>query len=438
MILELLLLFVLFVLNGLLAMSEAAMISARPARLQALVDEGNAGAEAALRLSEEPTRFLSTTQIGITLVGILSGAIGGSTLSERIQPLFASIPLLAPIAETLSLGLVVVGITYMSLVIGELVPKQLALNQAERIAALIARPMQFMARIAAPVVSLLSLSTRLVLILLGSPPSSGTPVTEGEVKSMLEEGARAGAFEVAEQHMAENVFRMAEWEVRALMTPYPDMDWLDLDAPHEEIISSMVETHHDTYPVYRGDMRNPVGVVSIRDLWAQVARNQPLDLDSLMRTPAFVPETSTALQALELFQQNKRHMMLVIDEYGSVVGLVTALDILEAIVGNLPMTESPQALARSDGSWLADGLLPVDELETLLDNSLFPDEERRDYQTLSGFVMLRIDRIPKAGDTFAWGGYRFEVMDMDGHRVDKVLVAKEDDHEQQHTEGNDA
>jgi putative hemolysin len=421
---EFLLLLVLLVVNGLFAMSEAAMISARQARLQERAESGNAGAAAALKIAAEPTRFLSTIQIGITLVGILSGAIGGSTLAERLQPLLAEIPALAPLAETLSVAIVVLVITYLSLVVGELVPKRLALNNAEGIAAAVARPMSILSRIVAPVVSLLSFSTRLLLLLLGSRPSDEPAVTEGEVKIILEEGARAGAFEIEEQLMAERVFRMDEWEVRALMTPYPEIIWLDLNASAEENIAVIVETLHDTYPVYREDMRHPVGLVSSKDLWAQLAAGKAFDLEAVLHPPVYIPETNSALQALNLFQQKERHLILVIDEHGSVVGTVTALDILETIVGDLPVTESPQANRRDDGSLLVDGMFNIDELEDMLETRFEEEAARRTYQTLGGFVMQHLDRIPRAGDSFTWGSFRFEVMDMDGLRVDKVLVTQ--------------
>jgi putative hemolysin len=434
---EFFLLLLLLVVNGLFAMSEAAMISSRQARLQERAEDGSAGAAAALKLARDPTRFLSTIQIGITLVGILSGAIGGSTLALRLQPLLSGIPVLAPIAETLSVVIVVLVITYLSLVIGELVPKRLALNNAEGIAAAVARPMQLLSRLMAPVVSLLSVSTRALLLLLGSRPSDEPSVTEGEVKFMLEEGARAGAFEIEEQRMAERVFRMDEWEVRALMTPYPEIVWLDLNATAAENIAVIVETLHDTYPVYRKDMRHPVGMVSLKDLWAQLATGKTFELESIMQPPVYVPETNSALQALALFQQNERHMILVIDEHGSVAGTLTALDIMETIVGNLPATESPQVTPRADGSLLVDGMFNIDELEDMLDSRFEEEAERRTYQTLGGFVMQRMDRIPRTGDSFTWSGFRFEVMDMDGLRVDKVLVTRADNSNTIHSAAQD-
>lgn len=420
---ELLLLFLLIVANGLFAMSEAAMISARRARLQQRAEEGDRGAATALAVSEQPTRFLSTTQIGITLVGILSGAIGGSTLAERIQPLVANIPVLAPYSAPISIGVVVIGITYLSLVIGELVPKQLALDNAERIAAAVARPMQILSQLTAPVVALLSLSTRLVLLLLRIRPSSELPVTEDEVKIMLEEGAEAGAFEIAEQIMAENVFRLNDWPASAVMTPHTEIVWLDLNDPTEEIVAEITEDCHTMYPVYATDIRNVVGVVSLKDLWRQLAENKPLDLNSALQAPIYVPENASALQTMEIFRQPGRHMALVIDEHGGVTGLVTVLDIIEAIIGDLPSTESPQAVQRADGSWLVDGTYNINMLEELLEISLFPEEEQVSYQTISGLVMYHMGRIPAASDQFAWHGYRFEVIDMDGRRIDKVLVS---------------
>jgi putative hemolysin len=297
--------------------------------------------------------------------------------------------------------------------------------------------MQLLSRLMAPVVSLLSVSTRALLLLLGSRPSDEPSVTEGEVKFMLEEGARAGAFEFEEQRMAERVFRMDEWEVRALMTPYPEIVWLDLNATAAENIAVIVETLHDTYPVYRKDMRHPVGMVSLKDLWAQLATGKTFELESIMQPPVYVPETNSALQALALFQQNERHMILVIDEHGSVAGTLTALDIMETIVGNLPATESPQVTPRADGSLLVDGMFNIDELEDMLDSRFEEEAERRTYQTLGGFVMQRMDRIPRTGDSFSWSGFRFEVMDMDGLRVDKVLVTRADNSNTIHSAAQD-
>ncbi len=424
MALELLFLLLLIIGNGVFAMSEAAMIAARRARLQQRAEDGDAGAVVALAIAEEPTRFLSTIQVGITLVGILSGAIGGSTLAQRIQPTIAAVPAFADYADALSVGIVVLGITYLSLLVGELVPKQLALNNAEGIAAFIARPMLWLSRLAGPLVTLLTLSTNLALWLLRVQASDEPPVTEDEVRIMLEAGAEAGVFEAAEQQMAEQVFRLADAPVSALMTPYPAITWLDLAASVAENMAAIQADQHAVYPVYADELRNVVGVVALKDLWGQLAAGQPLNLQPIVQPAVYVPETTPALQALEFFREPNLHTALVIDEYGSIVGLVTALDILEIVVGDLPETESPQALQRDDGSWLVDGTYNVADLETVLDADIFPDEERREYEIVSGFVMRRLGRIPKEGDQFIWQGYRFEVIDMDRRRVDKVLVQK--------------
>jgi putative hemolysin len=420
---ELIVLLLLIIANGVFAMSEVALISARRARLQQRAEEGEAGAAAALALSEEPTRFLSTVQVGITLIGILSGALGGSALAARIQPGLAAIPLLAPYADALSLALVVLGITYLSLVIGELVPKRLALNDAEGIAAAVARPMNLLSRLTSPIVSLLSLSTRGVIWLLRAQPSDEPPVTEDEVRIMLEEGAEAGVFEAVEQRMAERVFWLDDLSVGAVMTPYPEIVWLDIDAPLADNLALIRASRHSVYPVFQDEERNLLGVIKLKDLWLT---DQPAwDLRAALHPPVYIPETTTALRALELFRKPDQHLAVVIDEHGGIAGVLTALDILEVIIGDVASTDSPQAVMRADGSWLVDGSLSITELEETLDtDTLFPDDERHNYQTVSGFVMLRLGRIPQAADWFEWGGFRFEVVDMDGRRVDKVLIAR--------------
>ena len=428
MAIEIVFLLLLIVANGVFAMSEAAMIAARRTRLQQQAEEGNRGAAVAVEINKEPTRFLSTIQVGITLVGILSGAIGGSTLAQRIQPLIAAVPALARYAGPLSVAIVVLGITYLSLVIGELVPKQLALNHAEGIAAMVARPMQWLSRLVGPLVSVLTISTRFVLWLLRIEAPDEPPITEDEVRIMLEAGTEAGVFDEAEQQMAKQVFRLADAPVSALMTPYPVITWLDVHASSEENLTQIHDNRHSVYPVFQGELRNIVGVVMLKDLWDQLADGKVLDLQAVLNPAVYIPETTRALQALELFREPDLHTALVIDEHGSIVGLITALDILEIVVGDLPETESPQALQRDDGTWLVDGTYNVADLETTLDADIFPDEERREYEIVSGFMMRRLGRIPKEGDQIIWQGYRFEVMDMDRRRVDKVLVQQAHEH----------
>jgi putative hemolysin len=357
-------------------------------------------------------------------VGILSGALGGSTLAEDLQPTIAAVPALEPYAEAVSVGIVVLSITYLSLVIGELVPKQLALNNAEGIAAVVARPMNWLSRLASPLVTLLTLSTELVLWLLRIKASDDPPITEDEVRIMLEAGAEAGVFEAAEQQMAAQVFRLADVPISAVMTPYPAITWLDLAAPAAENMAVIHANRHSVYPAFEEEQRNVVGEVALKDLWDQLAAGQPLDLRAALKPAVYIPETTAALQALEFFRRPDLHTAIVIDEHGSIVGLVTALDILEVVIGDLPETESPQIVKRADGSWLVDGTYNIAALETVLEADIFPEAERREYELVSGFVMRRLGRIPKEGDEFSWQGYRFEVMDMDGRRVDKVLVER--------------
>jgi putative hemolysin len=422
---EFLFIILLSVANGIFAMSEAAMISSRRARLQQRAENGDAGAAAALKLSEKPDRFLSTVQIGITLIGILSGAVGGSTLAKSVEPAIAAIPALATRAEAISVFLVVLLITYLSLVIGELVPKTLALNNAEGIASLVARPMQVLSTLASPIVSLLSLSTRVVLLVLGVRPSDEPPVTEEEVRIMLEQGAEAGVFATSEQQMLENVFRLGDWRTSAVMTPYTEVEWVDLDAPIEETIQLISNSRYFAYPVFQGDHRNLLGVVLLEDLWVQLANGKPLDVKAAIKTPLVIPENAPATSALEQFRITGQRLALVMDEHGSISGVITPQDILEAVLGEAPAETEARMSQRADGSWLVDGMLHIDEVEDLLDDkTLFPEDERGDYQTLGGFVMMRIGRIPQPADQFEWNGMRFEVMDMDGRRVDKILISR--------------
>ena len=426
MSLEFLFVLILIVANGVFAMSEAAMISARRARLQQRAEEGDSGAATALKMIEEPSRFLSTVQIGINLIGILSGAVGGSALAENIQPLLENIPPLRPHSAALSVLLVVLLITYLSLVIGELVPKRLALNNAEGIAAVVARPMGLLSRLTAPAVAVLTFSTRLVLMLLGVRPSDDPPVTEEEVRIMLEEGAEAGVFEVDEQQMVENIFRLADWRTSAVMTPYTEVIWLDINAPADETIALISRSRFVAYPVFQHDPRTPLGVVMLEDLWAQLAGAQPLDLKAALKPPLYIPENALALRALDLFRQTRQRLALVIDEHGSVSGVITPQDILESVMTDLENEAEAEIVRRADNSWLVDGMMNIDEFEDYLDLDIFPEEERGDYDTIGGFVMMRIGRIPQTADQFTWNGLNFEVMDMDGRRVDKVLVSQPD------------
>jgi putative hemolysin len=415
----------LIIANGFLAMAEIAIVSARKVRLQQRAEEGDAKAKIALELANSPSRFLSTIQIGITLVGILAGAFGGVTIAEQLAPKLNRIAWIAPHGGAVSLSIVVLGITYLSLIIGELVPKQIALHHAERISAAVAPSMRTLSWLAAPLVKLLSLSTQLVLRAFGVRPSEEATVTEEEIKLMIEQGTQEGVFEPSEQEIVERVFRLGDRTANSLMTPRPDVVWLDPNEPPEEIQQKITADSHTHYPVAEGQIDHIIGLVNSKDLLSQNLSCQPIDLRSVLRPALFIPESMSALDMLERFKQKRTHVAFVIDEHGGFQGLVTTSDILEAIVGDIPMpdeAEEAEIIQREDGSWLVDGKVPADELKDLLQTDELPFENENLYQTLGGLVMAFLGRIPKSGDHFEWGGFRFEVMDMDGHRVDKVLI----------------
>lgn len=425
MILEIAIILLLIFMNGLLAMGEITFVSVRKARLQHRADRGDEKARLALDLAEDPSDLLSTTQIGITLVGILAGAFGGATLAKEIAVFLRKIPSLVPYSDSLALLLVVIAITYLSMILGELVPKRLALNNQERMAIRFAGPMQALSRLTRPLVRFLNFSTEQVLRLTGVKPSQEPPVTEEEIRVLIEQGTQAGIFEEAEQDMVEGVFRLGDRRVGTIMTPRTEIAWLDLDDSVEDIQQKIITSVHSRLPVARGSLDNVVGIVQAKDLLARSLSGQPLDLGDSLYPPRFVPESMPALKVLELFQESGVHLVLVIDEYGGVQGLTTTYDILEAIVGDIPEigeTEEPEIIQREDGSWLLDGGLPIDEFKELFDLTNLPEEERGVYQTVGGFVMTSLGRIPSASDHFEWGGLRIEVVDMDGFRVDKVMV----------------
>jgi putative hemolysin len=411
--------------NGIFVMSELAIVSARKVRLQQLANQGDIKARIALELANAPNQFLAIVQIGITLLAILSGAFGESTISRRVIPLLNLVPWLAPYSEVLATVIAVLIITYLTLIIGELVPKRLALNYPERIASVVAIPMRMLANIASPVVYLLSASTDLVVRMMGIKPSTEPQVTEEEIRVLIEQGTEAGTFEEAEQDMVERVFRLGDRPVNALMTPRPDIVWLDLEDTAEENRKKMLDSCHSRFPVCQGGLDNVLGIMHVTDLLARSLSGQQLDLTVSLRQPVFVPESTRGLKILEVFKQTGIHLALVVDEYGVIQGLVTLNDIMVEIVGDVPSAgelEEPQAVQREDGSWLLDGMLPVDEFFEIFEIDEIPTEHRGSYQTLGGFVITHLGRIPSATDYFEWESLRFEVMDMDGNRVDKVLV----------------
>lgn len=422
---EVIFIVLLLLANGVFAMSELAIVSARKPRLRQMCNNGDTKACAALELATSPDRFLSTIQIGITLVGILAGAFGGATIAEHLGDQISRVPALAPYGEALGIVIIVVTITYFSLIIGELVPKRFALNHPERIAKLVARPMNVLSRAMSPIVYLLSVSTSAVLTLLRMKAPTEPPVTEDEIKVLIEQGTQAGVFEKTEQEIVKRVFKLADRSVGTLMTPRPDIVWLRAKASREEIRKKVVENHYSRFPISDESLDQVLGVVKAKDMLAPCLSDEEMNLYSVMKTPLFVPESRSALEVLELFKTSATHLALVVNEYGSIEGLVTTNDILEAIVGDIapanPQFET-QATQREDGSWLFDGTLPIDEFKEVFTVPSLPGEGRRNYQTLAGFILYYLGRVPRAADHFQWNGLRFEIMDMDGKRIDKVLV----------------
>ena len=423
---EILLIVVLSLFNGVLAMSEIALVSARKVRLRQRANAGDRGAQAALDLAGSPGRFLSTVQIGITLVGIFAGAFGGATLAEELAARIARIPALAPYSDAIGIGLVVVGITYLSLIFGELVPKQLALNAPERIASLLARPLKILAKVSAPAVFLLDGSTRLILRLLGTRPSNDPPVTEEELNHLLRQGTRAGVFEKGEGEIVARVIRLGERRVGELVTPRLSMVALDINAPPEVNWSKVAGSDHFYFPVFEDLPDKILGIVSVKDLWTSLRAGEQPDLRLLIHQPFYLPESVSALLALEQFRSTGSHLALVIDEFGGIEGILTLHDLLRAMVGELPLPEQeePMAVLREDGSWLLDGRLSLHDLDDVLALPSAALDDSEEVQTLGGLLMARIGRVPVSGDHMKWSGFRFEVVDMDGRRVDKVLVAR--------------
>jgi putative hemolysin len=419
---DLLVIAFLIILNGFFAMSELAVMSSRRARLAHMAAENVSGAHAALRLLDEPTRFLSTTQIGITVISVFAGAFSGATLAEPLSTLLSAS--LGGYSYSVALGIVVFGISFLSLVIGELVPKRIAFDNPERVAAAVA---PFMARLSvagAPLVWLLRVSTDALTRLLRIPDKPESSVTEEEVKLLIAEGAKTGVFHTAERDMIDGVLRLADRSVRSVMTPRTDVTWIDLDDPQDVIRRELAESGHSRYPAGRKGLEELAGIIHTKDLLDEVVRTGSYDLTASLRHPLIVHEATPVLKLLEMFRENPVHMAVVVDEYGVLEGIVTPTDILTAIAGELPENvadiDEPSAVRRDDGSWLIDGMLGIHEAERLLERKDMRGDE--DFETLAGFVLSRLGRIPQIGDHFEWDGLRFEIVDMDGRRIDRVLV----------------
>lgn len=422
---EVVIILLLVLVNGLLSMSEIAVVSARKVRLQRRAEEGDAGAKAALDLAEAPGKFLSTVQIGITLVGILVGAFGGATIASHMAGWIAGIDLLAPYSDTLSVLIVVALITYLTLVLGELAPKRIGLSFAEPIAARIALPMRRLSRLAAPFVRLLTRSTDAVLRIAHVPTTDEPEVSDDEVRLLIQEGASLGIFEPIEEEIVDQLFRLSDRTVASVLTPRTEMVCIDINQHADAIRSTVIESGFSRYPVIDATPENVLGLLQVKDLTAHYLTDRQVDIEHVMQPALFVPESTAALDMLERFRETKTKMALVIDEFGGLMGLLTVNDIVEEIVGDLPSLQEAadsEIVQREDGSWLLDGRLPLDEFEALLGIDASGVAEGR-YHTVGGLAMALLGRVPVTGDSADYAGHRIEVVDMDGRRVDKVLVA---------------
>jgi putative hemolysin len=422
---EILIIFLLIVVNGLFAMSEIAVVSARKTRLRQAADRGDTRAAAALELARHPNRFLSTAQIGITLVGIFAGAYGGATVAASVGEHLARWERIEPYSDGVSLGLVVLGITFLSLVVGELVPKRIALLRPERIASAVAGPMNTLSMLAAPVVRLLGVSTDAVLALLRIRKVEDPPITEEEVTAMIRLGTEAGVFEEAEQDLVERVFRLGDQTVASLMTPREQIIWLDLKDPAPVNHRKMIRHRVQRFLVCEGGLDNLLGMVPVTELWARMLAGESEDVRDALQQPLTVPETMRALPLLELFRATDVHLALALDAVGRVQGLVTMTDILQQISGDLARATEPRIIRRDDGSWLVDGSLPMAEVwDVVAADAAAPTGEAQISETLAVFVTRHLHHTPISGEHFEVDGWRFEVMDMDGSHVDKVLIGR--------------
>lgn len=417
----------LILVNGLFAMSEMALTASRKARLAVMVEAGEHGASVAMDLHEHPTKFLSTVQIGITSIGVLNGIVGDAAFSHPLGLwLQAEIHFSPRAAQITATALVVVIITFLTIIFGELVPKRLGQMYPENVARLVAQPMELLSTATRPFVWLLSACTEATLRLLGIREAPSRSVTEEEIAASLEEGVDAGVIEAQEHQMVRNVFRLDERQIGSMMIPRAEIIWLDTSAPLPELLTQIAEHGRSRYPVCRGGLDDVVGVVEAQTLLQALARGGQPDISALMLPPVFVPETLSGMELLDHFRATAAELVFVVDEYGAVQGVITVRDVLEAITGEFtpPSADDSWAVRRADGSWLMDGLIPVPELKDRLELKALPEEDRGRYNTLAGLVMLLLGRLPKTADVVEWEAWRFEVVDLDGKRVDKVLVSR--------------
>ncbi|WP_373975742.1 hemolysin family protein [Chitinibacter sp. SCUT-21] len=423
---EILILLGLILLNGVFAMSEIALVTARKARLSKMAEAGNKGAAVALELGADPTKFMSTVQIGITSIGVLSGIVGESVLAEPFADWLMTFGLPEHLSDTSATVCVVVSVTYFSIVLGELVPKRLGQISPELIACLVARPLQMLAMVTRPFVRLLSVSTSTILRVLGANQNATQSVTQDEIDAMLIEGSEAGLIEEHEHTMVRNVLRLDDRMVTSLMVPRGDMVYLDLAEPTADNLARVAQADYSRFPVCRDGLENMLGVLSTKEILKKVLKGEEVDLSAHLQPCVFVPETLTGLELLEQMRSSGVEMVFLVDEYGELQGLVTLQDVLEVLTGEFtPQNiEDAWAVQRADGSWLLDGLIPIPELKDKLELNTVPDEDKNSYHTLSGMVMLLLGRMPRTGDVTYWENWSLEIVDMDGHRVDKILASE--------------
>jgi len=417
----------LILLNALFAMSEMALSASRKARLQVMVEAGESGAQAAIDLHDNPTKFLSTVQIGITSISVLNGIVGDAAFSGPLSAwLLQTFPLSQRAGDVTATALVVVIITVLSIIFGELVPKRVGLMYPETVARLVAQPMEWLSMATRPVVFLLGACTEGILRLLGIRGGPSRSVTEEEIAASLEEGLDAGVIEAQEHQMVRNVFRLDDRQIGSMMIPRTEIRWIDANASINDVLAAVAEEEHSRYPVCRGGLDDVIGVIAAHSLLRPLSENRMASLTDHLQPPVFVPETLSGMELLEHFKVSGAELVFVVDEYGAVQGVITVRDVLEAITGEFgtPSDEDAWAVQREDGSWLIDGLIPVPELKDRLELKDMPEEDRGRYNTLAGMVMLLLGRLPTTTDSVEWSGWRFEVMDMDGKRVDKVLASR--------------
>ena len=421
----------LILVNGLFAMSEIAVVSSKRIRLQKLAENGSRGAQAALELSDSPSRFLSTIQVGITLIGIFNGAFGEASLVAQLSPKFEGLPVIGNFAREIALGIVVVGITFSSLILGELLPKRIAMQYPETVASLIAAPMQWLSRAMGPFVKILTMTTEALMRLLGLHQTKSNAVTEEEITGMLQEGTKAGLFEKTEHDIVSRALRLDDQRLAALMTPRMDIDFIDIEESLEHNLAKIAASPYSRFPVCKGDLSNVIGIVHGGHLFDHAINQKSLtkvDIAAAVKPPLYIPVALSAMQLLEAFKKNRAELALVINEYGEIEGIVTLSDVLGALVGDVVAVDNQEdadCIQREDGSWLIDGGISFDRFREVLETDVkFPEEAAGSYHTLAGFVLTHFGYIPRASEYFEWEGFRIEVVDMDKNRIDRLLVSE--------------